>query len=495
MVFKHLALLAALFTVILSPPASHAQGKPDFSNYEYCVTDDGTFGLYKPKGWNVGTQKYTDGRMVFVTDPENVSYVSGLFLENINPKDDSVTFAISSLKSVTKQMPGLKLVESRSTHDRMQTVVRYQRSGPKGILIQGKYSFNVKRPTAVVFGYEAPAKQFKEILPTLLTTIANITLLDDQKYQQDASQTKEGQSVVPPMKEVSSQDKMCRLLVPEGWNLSSTKGATVCASPDENAGYIFAPVGFVARSRIPYFDSSKMPGIHSEYMRPIDALVVAARHTGSTNHKILERHPNPAKAAEGSAFLKKQVDAEVALISYTNRKGVPCIGYYDVVGSPPDNAGQWGILPMGFWAPESQFARFLPSLIQIAESFRINEELASKYVRDGMAKVQEMMKTTSSMMYRYSQEMRASSLAGHQNRMRSMDYTSYKFSTYMRGQQEWVTGVEGGAVVTTDHWGLSVGGKYVVEGPPFNYYNFQGEKYGLIPVDSSREVFEAVKGY
>jgi hypothetical protein len=493
MVFKHLALLAALFTGILSPSASHAQGKPDFSKYEYCVTDDGTFGLYKPKGWKVGTQKYSNSRMVYVTDPENVSYVSGLFLENINPKDDSVTFAISSLKNVIKQMPSLKLLESRSTRDRMQTVVRYQRSGPKGIVIEGKYSFNVKRPAAVVFGYEAPANQFKEMVPTLLTTVANITLFDEQKYLEDASQTKKGQSAVPPMKEVSSQDKMCRLLVPEGWNLSSEKGATVCASPDENAGYIFATVGFVARSRIPYFDSSKMPGIHAEYMRPIDALVVAARHTGSTNHKILERHLNPAKAAEGSVVLKKQVDAEIALISYTNRKGVPCIGYYDVMGSPPDNAGQWGILAMGFWAPESQFARYLASLIQIAESFRINEELSSKYVRDGMAKVQEMMKTTSSMMYRYSQEMRASSLAGHQNRMRSMDYTSYKFSTYMRGQQEWVTGVEGGAIVTTDHWGLSVGGKYVVEGPPFNYYNFQGEKYGLIPVDSSREVFEAVK--
>ncbi len=493
MVFKHLALLAALFTGILSPSASHAQGKPDFSKYEYCVTDDGTFGLYKPKGWKVGTQKYSNSRMVFATDPENVSYVSGLFLENINPKDDSVTFAISSLKNVTKQMPSFKLLESRSTRDRMQTVVRYQRSGSKGTVIEGKYSFNVKRPAAVVFGYEAPANQFKEMVPTLLTTVANITLFDEQRYLKDASQTKKGQSAVPPMKEVSSQDKMCRLLVPEGWNLSSEKGATVCASPDENAGYIFATVGFVARSRIPYFDSSKIPGIHAEYMRPIDALVVAARHTGSTNHKILERHLNPAKAAEGSAVLKKQVDAEIALISYTNRKGVPCIGYYDVMGSPPDNAGQWGILAIGFWAPESQFAQYLASLIQIAESFRINEELSSKYVRDGMAKVQEMMKTTSSMMYRYSQEMRASSLAGHQNRMRSMDYTSYKFSTYMRGQQEWVTSVEGGAIVTTDHWGLSVGGRYVVEGPPFNYYNFQGENYGLIPVDSSREVFDAVK--
>ena len=96
-------------------------------------------------------------------------------------------------------------------------------------------------------------------------------------------------------------------------------------------------------------------------------------------------------------------------------------------------------------------------------------------------------------MSRYADEMRQSSLASHQNRMRSMDYTSYKFSTYMRGEQEWVSNLEGGALYTTDHWGLSVDGKTVVEGPPFNYYNFQGERYGHIPVDSSREVYEAVK--
>ena len=40
------------------------------------------------------------------------------------------------------------------------------------------------------------------------------------------------------------------------------------------------------------------------------------------------------------------------------------------------------------------------------------------------------------MMSRYAQEMRESSYAGHVNRMKSSDFTSYKFSTYMRGQQE-----------------------------------------------------------
>jgi hypothetical protein len=46
------------------------------------------------------------------------------------------------------------------------------------------------------------------------------------------------------------------------------------------------------------------------------------------------------------------------------------------------------------------------------------------------------MKDTSSMMYRYFQEMRASGLAGHQNRLRSSDNVSYKHSTYMRRQNE-----------------------------------------------------------
>ena len=494
MAFRHLILLAALLMVIFSPQKSHPKENPVFSNYEYCVTDDRTFGLYKPKGWKVGTQKYPNGRMVSVTDPKDLSYVSMIFLEKIDPNVDSVAFAVATLKNVSKQMPNLKLREARSTPDRMHTVVKYQRNGPQNILIEGRYCFNVNRPTALVSGYEAPAKDFKERVPTLLTVVANITILDDQAYQKLASQAKDGKSAMLPMKKTSAPDGTCSVMVPEGWNLIAAKGAAVCASPDENAGYIFITQNFVARSRIPYFDSSKMPGLHYEYMRPIDALIVAARHMGASNHRVLERHANPSAAMEGSVFLKKQVDAEIALISYTNRKGMPCIGYYDVVGSPPDNAGQWGIIPMGFWAPQSQFARYLPSLIQIAESFRINDEWASKYVQQGMAKVREMMKDTSSMMSRYAEEMRQSSLASHQNRMKSSDFISYKFSTYMRGEQEWVTGLEGGKIYTSDQYGLSSGGQTLIEGPPFNYYNYQGDvKYGHIPVDSSREVFEAVK--
>ena len=162
MAYRHYLLVAAFLLVGATPHALGAQAKPDFSQYDFQVTDDNAFGLYTPKGWTVGTQKYPNGRMVVTTDPKDLSYVSLLFLETIDPKHDSVTFAGATLKYVTQQIPTLQILEARSSADRMRTVVKYQKSGPGNIPIEGKYSFNVKHPTATVFGYEAPAKHFQE---------------------------------------------------------------------------------------------------------------------------------------------------------------------------------------------------------------------------------------------------------------------------------------------------------------------------------------------
>jgi hypothetical protein len=492
---RYAMLLVALVIPAFSPQKLHAQKKPDFSNYEYHVTEDGAFGLYKPKGWKVGTQRYPNGKMIFVTDEKALSYVNMIFLENIDPNQDSVAFAGATLKNVSRQMPDLKLLEARSSRDRMHTVVKFQRNGPGNIPIEGRYCFNVKRPTAVVFGYEAAAKHFREMVPLLLTIISNITLLDDQAYRKLASQRKDQPSAVMPMKQASAQDGTCRLMLPEDWKLTAAKGNALCASPDGDTGFLFTLIEFVGQSQIPYFNSSSIPGnLRYNYMPPIDALVVAMKHFGSTNQRVIERYPNPA-AAQAAAQLKRKVDAEIALVSYTSKNRVLCVGYYDVVGLHPTSAGQWGIIPMGIWAPEARFGQSLPSLIKIAESFQINQQWASEYVRQGMANLQALMKKTSSMMSRYAEEMRQSNLAGHQNRMKSSDFISYKFSTYMRGEQEWVTGLEGGKIYSSDHWGLSSGGQTLIEGPPFNYYNYQGDvQYGHIPVDASREVFEAVKG-
>ncbi|NJD63473.1 MAG: hypothetical protein FIA93_12230 [Deltaproteobacteria bacterium] len=496
MASRHPVLLAALLIAAFSPQALHAKGNPVFSDYEYQVTDDGAFGLYKPRGWKVDTRRSPKGKTILVSDRKGLSRVEMTFLDAIGPGLDSVTLASDTLKDVKKRMADLKVVEARSDRGRTHTVVKTVRRGPGKTPLEGRYCFNVKRPAAVAFAYEAPAKTFRETVPNLLTVISNISLLEEQVYRQRASRAKGPKPAELPMKRTPAPDGTCSLLVPEGWKFTAGKGAALCSSPDGDTGYLFSVIGFVGPSRIPYFDSSSIPGdLRYGYMPPADALVVAMRHFGSSNHRVLERHPNPSWAGQAAGLMQRKSDAEIAVISYTSKNGVPCVGYFEILGLHPTSAGQWGIIPMGIWAPSSRFAQSLPSLVKISESYRMNEKWASEYIRQGMANLKAMMKKTSSMMSRYSEEMRQSSLAAHQERMKSGDFISYKFSTYMRGEQEWVTGLEGGKIYTTDHWGLSSGGKLLIEGPPFNYYNYQGDaKFGDIPVDSSREVYEAVKG-
>jgi len=94
--------------------------------------------------------------------------------------------------------------------------------------------------------------------------------------------------------------------------------------------------------------------------------------------------------------------------------------------------------------------------------------------------------------------MRESSMAAYQERQRSQEYIDYKRTGYIRGEQEWVSEVEGGALYKSDHWGLSREGERKIEGQDFNYYNYKGQnpRYNetMTPVDSSREVYESAYG-
>ena len=79
MVLRHVVFFSLAMILWFSPQSSHAQKPPDFSGYEYYLTEDGAFGLYKPKGWKVTTQKYSNGRLVVANDPKDSTYVNAFF--------------------------------------------------------------------------------------------------------------------------------------------------------------------------------------------------------------------------------------------------------------------------------------------------------------------------------------------------------------------------------------------------------------------------------
>jgi hypothetical protein len=109
-------------------------------------------------------------------------------------------------------------------------------------------------------------------------------------------------------------------------------------------------------------------------------------------------------------------------------------------------------------------------------SYKINERWAQAYVAQGQQRLREMQKQTSAMVARNAQEIRQTMQAAYDERQKSMDYIDYQRTNYIRGQQDWISSMEGGTVYRTDNWGTknTTTGEYW-EGKAYDYYHYQGK--------------------
>ncbi|KRT73471.1 MAG: hypothetical protein XU12_C0009G0067 [Deltaproteobacteria bacterium CSP1-8] len=485
---------------LLSSDAMPAQGKGP-EKMELYTAGDNTFALYKPPGWKVDSRAVENGKVVTVSDPKGGSRAVMRILSMQDRRENSTTLVSRTLKDLRATVSGLDLAWARSTEDRRRAVIEFRYTGNQKNPMRGRYYFNTQYPDATVFGYEATEKEFGKQKSLLLSVLANFTILDPSAAsgQFGASSPRKNAPDLQMTKTVSG-DRSFSLLVPKGWKLEGAKGQALCTTPGDGiAGFIASTISFWGPSRVPYFDSSRIRGvIHSPYCRPVDALILAMRESGSRNHKVLERATDPARAGKTAAYLKRGADVETASLSFDSRTGVRCKGVFDVTAFHPLPSGQWGITVTGIWSPEKEIAEYLPSLLRMAESYHINEQFAEDYVRRGLENLRRMTRETSEKAARAAREIRESSMAAYQERQRSMEYIDYKRTGYIRGEQEWLSQAEGGALYKSDHWGLSREGERDIEGQDYNYYNYKGKnpRYNetMTPVDISREVYESVYG-
>jgi hypothetical protein len=483
---------------LLSPEAISAPAKNPY-NVEKYTAHDNTFALYKPRGWNVDSRVIENGKAVTVADPRGGGIAVMRILKMRDRNEDANTLASGFLKGFRANVSGLELAWAKSTTDRRRAVIEIRYKSPRKIAMRGRYYFNAQYPEATVFGYEAPDKEFEKRRPLLLSVLSNFTILDPSAAaNQPGAPPRRKKALELRMTKTATRDRSCSLLVPEGWKLEGEKGQALCTTPGDGvAGFISATIPFWGPSKIPYFDSSRIQGaLHSPYVRPVEALILAMRETGSRNHKVLDRASDPARAREASASLKRGVDVEKASLTFDSRTGVRCQGFYDVAAFHPLPSGQWSISVLGVWAPQKEFEEYLPSLEKM--SYRINEQFAAEYVRRGIENLKRLTRETSEKMARTAREVRESSMAAYQERQKSQAYIDYKRTGYIRGEQEWLSQAEGGALYKSDHWGLSREGKTVIEGQDFNYYNYKGQnpRYNetMTPVDITREVYESIYG-
>jgi len=464
---------------------------------ELFVALDRTFAIYKPVGWQVQTQEYPNGRTVMAVAPLGHAFVQLTLLGTDDRTNDSVQLAATTLKNIRAQNPGLRVAWVRTTADRRRTVVEIDYERPDRTAVRGRQYFLLNFPEARVFGYEIEASRFAAMQPELVSVLANFTVLDPTQFRMPAS--RDAGVIETALQPRRLQDGSATLQLPADWQMLGAKGAVLTKSRDGNAGFAFSTADFWGASNIPYFDSPQLPGvIHAPYMPPVDALVTLMKRHGSRDFRVLQRASDPARAAAVSAGINRRSDVETALLAFTNESGVRCKGYFEVIGTSPLASGHWGILYFAVWAAEAQFDRYLPMLVQISASFRIDERWAADYIARGIENLKRQMAKTSQMMADTARSARESSLAAFQERARSSDYIDYKRTQTIRGEQEWVSQVEGGALYRSDHWGLSREGERVGEGQPYNYYNYEGgnPRYNeqMTPVDASREVYERVYG-
>jgi len=492
------ATMAAMVITVAAwcTPGCGAGAPPDLDLY---VSADRSFALYEPAGWEVSTQEVLNGQMVTVAAPKGPDSAQMIFLKTTDSSNDSVKLASLTLKNPRPQKPGMKVSWARSTQDRRRTVVEFEYEQADKTRIRGRQVFIMNYPEARVFGYETEAARFDTMRPVLLSVLSNFTYLDPAQWKGKVKRSSTSSPVNLQMTTRTLPDSSASLLVPSGWGQLGAKGTALSKSPDGAAGFTFSSTEFFAPSKMPNFDSATIPGgLYYPYMAPVDALMTVMMKFGSSRLQVLERSMDPQRAAAVATFLKRGADVETAVLTFDNENGVRCKGYYDVLGLNPLPSGQWMIIFYAIWAPEARFDGYLPSLVKISESFKINEKWASDYIRQGIENLKHLMARTSRTMADAASSARESATVAFLERRHSEDYLDIKRTSMIRREQEWLSRVEGGVLYKSDRWGLNREWKRLIDGEPYNYYNYGGlnpkVNEAITPLDVSREVYESVFG-
>jgi hypothetical protein len=195
----------------------------------------------------------------------------------------------------------------------------------------------------------------------------------------------------------------------------------------------------------------------------------------------------------GRVYTAGPVTTEEFVYTFT-AQGRPNKGYTFGTSFGSRLGTNWNFWHITVAALTEFFDPFVPHFVTMIQSYKIDDQYAAHYISQGIARLRQLQQQTSQMVTRNAQEIHQMMQAAYDERQKSMEYIDYQRSNYIRGQQDWITTVEGGTLYHTDSWGTknTATGEYW-EGQPYNYVNFKGDnpKYReqMAPIDR-RELWE-----
>jgi len=445
------------------------------------VTDKASFVLYVPKGWKA--QEAADGQalQVIASDPSGRSSV--FFSTGAAPQGENVTaLAKREAAKLGRAARDLEIRSAFASRDGSALAFDGTYSPPK----RGKTEFrswvSLQGGQSACARIEAPAGQLSTMRPTLLTVLSNIRVMKGAVAPAAAAAPVRVQMVPYRLRDGSASFSM-----PQGWQCQDHGKGTFVAGAPGGYSFISGNVDLLTpQMRV------NQPGILvSPYLAPGQAWqFITARYGLASNMRFEKVIPRADVARQmGQVYTAGPVAVEEFMYTFTNKEGQPCRGYTYGISFGSRLGTNWSFRHMTVTAPAERFGPWAGNFASMLASYKISDRWAQDYAAQGARRLREMQQQTSAMVTRNAQEVRQMMQAAYDERQKSMDYIDYQRTSYIRGQQDWISSMEGGAVYRSDSWGTknTATGEYR-EGKPYDYVHFEGKnpKYNeqMQPVDS-----------
>jgi hypothetical protein len=327
---------------------------------------------------------------------------------------------------------------------------------------------------------EASAGRLEVEKPVLLTVLANIRVMK-------GAFASGGASNVMPLTTYRLRDSSASFQMPQGWKCQDFgKGNFIASDPAETSSFSVGSAEVLSPQL-----GVRVPGVAvAPFMPPSQAWRLLTEQAGLLSRLQYEKVIPRQDIVQEMARVYTAGPVIVEELIYTcDVKGRRTKGYTFGFSFGSRLNTNWTFRHMTVGAPADQFESFVPTFSAMTQSFRYNEQWMANYIVQGAQRLRQLQQQTASMVRRNAEDIRRMMQAAYDERQRSMDYIDYQRTNYIRGQQDWVSSMEGGTVYHTDSWGTqnTATGEYW-KGQPYDYVHFKGgnPKYNedMTPIDS-----------
>jgi hypothetical protein len=381
--------------------------------------------------------------------------------------NDLVALAKLFIGGIGQQFPDLQIRNSMVSPDKSQIVYDGVFTFPQ----RGRREFRAwisgTGGNFIYSSVEAPEGELAGIKQLLLTILSNVRVMKGAFGEGSPA-------VKVHLVQRRLSDGSAHFQIPQDWQVQEFgKGSFAARDRNEASSFIVATVQVLdPRMKV------NVPGAFvSSYLPPHRAMqFLSAKGGWATNMQFVEVIPKQDLARQiGQVYTAGPVTVEEFLYTFV-AQGRKSKGYSFGISFGSRMGTNWSFWHISVGAPAESFDAYAPAFANMMQSYKIDDQFAQNYIAQGMARLREMQKQTAAIVSRNAQEIRQMMQSAYDERQRSMDYIDYQRTNYIRGQQDWVSNMEGGTVYHTDNWGTknTATGEFS-QGQPYDYVHFKGQ--------------------